>query len=190
VAAAAIVGGTTAYVGGGKFANGAVTAAFGRLFNDEQNSKKVGDFVEVTDPITGKRIMVHRDYANDNLLKSGKNDGNVSLNAEVSAHFMPVGAKAGVGFSVDVVDPNACVQGTFCETFGVGMHLTGGFSAGAGVTPLKSGLNYYGGVFAVRGTSSIELLNNGFSRGVVNLYGGGASAGSMGCYTYSICINN
>lgn len=36
-AVAAVVGGTVSRVGGGKFENGAVTAAFGHLFNDEQH---------------------------------------------------------------------------------------------------------------------------------------------------------
>ena len=36
VAASAVVGGTAAELGGGKFANGAVSAAFLRLFNDEK----------------------------------------------------------------------------------------------------------------------------------------------------------
>lgn len=35
IAAAAVVGGTTAVLDGGKFANGAVTGAFSRAFNDE-----------------------------------------------------------------------------------------------------------------------------------------------------------
>jgi hypothetical protein len=34
-ATAAVIGGTAGYLGGGSFVNGAVTGAFGRLFNDE-----------------------------------------------------------------------------------------------------------------------------------------------------------
>ena len=40
IAMAAIVGGTTAAMTGGKFANGAVTAAFSRAFNDEATAAK------------------------------------------------------------------------------------------------------------------------------------------------------
>lgn len=38
VAAAAVVGGTASKISGGKFANGAVTGAFSRAFNDEMHS--------------------------------------------------------------------------------------------------------------------------------------------------------
>jgi RHS repeat-associated protein len=40
IAAAAMVGGTVAELSGGKFANGAVTAAFARMFNDEMHPLK------------------------------------------------------------------------------------------------------------------------------------------------------
>uniref|UniRef100_UPI0024A75B2B RHS repeat-associated core domain-containing protein n=1 Tax=Pelagibius sp. Alg239-R121 TaxID=2993448 RepID=UPI0024A75B2B len=41
-AAAAVVGGAVAELGGGKFANGAVTGAMSRFFNDEHGLKKLG----------------------------------------------------------------------------------------------------------------------------------------------------
>lgn len=37
--AAGVVGGTASELGGGKFANGAYTGAFGRLYNDEAGIK-------------------------------------------------------------------------------------------------------------------------------------------------------
>ena len=40
ITAAAAVGGTASVMSGGKFANGAVTGAFSRAFNDEANHKK------------------------------------------------------------------------------------------------------------------------------------------------------
>jgi RHS repeat-associated protein len=41
VAAAAVLGGTAAELGGGKFANGAITAAFLRLYNEEKTMQEV-----------------------------------------------------------------------------------------------------------------------------------------------------
>uniref|UniRef100_UPI0035650070 hypothetical protein n=1 Tax=Immundisolibacter sp. TaxID=1934948 RepID=UPI0035650070 len=38
---AAVIGGAASVVGGGKFANGAVTAAFARTFNDEVTYEKM-----------------------------------------------------------------------------------------------------------------------------------------------------
>ncbi len=46
VAVAAVVGGTTSALTGGKFANGALTAAFGRAFNSEAASRKTRIFTE------------------------------------------------------------------------------------------------------------------------------------------------
>ncbi len=41
VAAAAVVGGTASKLGGGKFANGAVAGAFGRLYDDEHDRRQI-----------------------------------------------------------------------------------------------------------------------------------------------------
>lgn len=60
--AAAVVGGTGSVIGGGKFANGAITGAFSRLFNDDLAKPPFPGAVQTKDPITGKWIWVHRDY--------------------------------------------------------------------------------------------------------------------------------
>ena len=39
--ASAVIGGTASEIAGGKFANGAMTAAFGRLYNEELSDRKV-----------------------------------------------------------------------------------------------------------------------------------------------------
>ena len=54
--AAATVGGLTSVLGGGKFADGAITGAFSRLFNDEgENLRKLFSKDQVVNP-TGKGI--------------------------------------------------------------------------------------------------------------------------------------
>ena len=50
-AIAATVGGTASYIGGGKFGNGAVTAAFVHMFNTEDHPKKVSDIDRVGMPM-------------------------------------------------------------------------------------------------------------------------------------------
>jgi hypothetical protein len=47
VTAAAAVGGTASRLGGGSFTNGAVTAAFARLFNDEAHRRKIASSYSV-----------------------------------------------------------------------------------------------------------------------------------------------
>lgn len=49
--AAAIVGGTASVIGGGKFANGAMTGAFSRLFNDDARDQKMRRVLD-----TGKQV--------------------------------------------------------------------------------------------------------------------------------------
>ncbi len=53
VAAAAVVGGTASAIGGGKFANGAVSGAFVRLFNEEAHQYKLGLAAMVHGPDDG-----------------------------------------------------------------------------------------------------------------------------------------
>lgn len=54
VIASAVIGGTASVIGGGKFANGAVTGAFGYLFNEVAHSggRRSGTW----DPVTDRRI--------------------------------------------------------------------------------------------------------------------------------------
>jgi hypothetical protein len=65
--AAAVVGGTTSELAGGKFANGATTAAFVHLFNSEgqalsgthsDEELKWGEWTTETDPLTGEEYRV------------------------------------------------------------------------------------------------------------------------------------
>ena len=64
VTTAAVVGGTTAEVTGGKFANGAYTAAFARLANDENKKKKK----EVATVVTTEQLS----YSNADIEAIGK----------------------------------------------------------------------------------------------------------------------
>jgi hypothetical protein len=88
-AAAAVVGGTASALGGGKFANGAVTGAFSHLFNQEMTRKKLR-----------MNIAVDDGYADE---KAG-----VAAIERVSAHFKSEFAKtlinADLEFTVSKVD--------------------------------------------------------------------------------------
>lgn len=44
IVAAAVVGGTTSVMSGGKFANGAITGAFSRAFNDDAHQERISDY--------------------------------------------------------------------------------------------------------------------------------------------------
>jgi hypothetical protein len=57
IAASAVVGGTAAELGGGKFANGAVTAAFLRLYNEEQHRDRQSIEIRRALPVTGQYRM-------------------------------------------------------------------------------------------------------------------------------------
>jgi hypothetical protein len=81
VAAAAVLGGTTSALTGGKFANGAITGAFSRAFNDElhgSNSEKIvddfgatkiGNQILFTDG-QGVRMWIDPDFLNKAVLKN------------------------------------------------------------------------------------------------------------------------
>lgn len=75
IAMAAIVGGTTAAMTGGKFANGAVTAAFSRAFNDEATVAKLKDEAR----LFGQDVM--NGVVRDRIVQFGKGvaDGTASM---------------------------------------------------------------------------------------------------------------
>ncbi|WP_263078639.1 DUF637 domain-containing protein [Endozoicomonas sp. Mp262] len=57
VFAAAVVGGTASEITGGKFANGAVTGAFSRAFNDEMHAKEARQYRDRISQLDPKVVM-------------------------------------------------------------------------------------------------------------------------------------
>jgi len=109
VAAAALVGGSVSALTGGKFANGALTAAFSRAVNDEAHSvddfgqtRPTGDFVMFRDGF-GRRMWIHRSMVAQAVVQNAgpPTDFEAVLSGEVEgqASFR---AGAGVGVRIDI----------------------------------------------------------------------------------------
>ena len=78
IMAAAVVGGTVAEVTGGKFANGALTGAFSRAFNDELHSR-FGDNRAFTIPKQSTQLKQLVDRANAIVNRDPGEDGTVLI---------------------------------------------------------------------------------------------------------------
>lgn len=78
VVANAVVSGTVSEIGGGKFANGAVTGAFAMMFNDmmHQGQKKIRDISKKGLVFTGKNKKLVRKEAYEFMIKRSKETGN------------------------------------------------------------------------------------------------------------------
>ena len=77
IAVAAIVGGTASAAGGGKFANGAVTGAFSRAFNDESHWKRFKDEMrffgqDMMDGVVRDRMAEYGRGVADGVVSMGK----------------------------------------------------------------------------------------------------------------------
>jgi hypothetical protein len=135
---AATLGGTASVLGGGKFANGALTGAFSRAFNDEMEHtrrgyRKVGGALKGTAEIEG-------------AVQSG---GGIHIGL--------------VGVSLTTsIDSNACVVTTQCSKIGLGLFQ--GVGAGASLSLTKTGSNILNtlGIFLETGVgpSSISYSIN------------------------------
>ena len=89
--AAATLGGTAAVLGGGKFANGATTAAFVHLFNDEVARLKVNT----------KKIEVEL----ESFLKvNADTDGNFTFSGDIKALSFTVGENGEISGNISVVE--------------------------------------------------------------------------------------
>ena len=78
VVANAVLCGTVSEIGGGKFANGAVTGAFAMMFNDmmHQGQKKIRDISKKDLVFTGKNKKLVRKEAYEFMIKRSKETGN------------------------------------------------------------------------------------------------------------------
>jgi hypothetical protein len=104
IAAAALLGGTTSALTGGKFANGAISGAFSRAFNDENNHRKeyekyvvndeayadlkaeisitADDVIKVALDQEGITVSRLRSYENFELEINSNNEASVSIAGE------------------------------------------------------------------------------------------------------------
>ena len=202
-AAAATIGGTVTVIGGGKFANGAVSAAFSRLFNDTlrvvQNQsisspeippKPEGDFQLVQNVDTGDYFWIHRGGVED-LMKYGTGGapGQVSyftMDGGASIFVLFIGGSGSYGVTIDSLG-NRCTTYTACLRVGLGAFVGGGPSVGVGTTkPIKAdrrvgiefGAFLEGGFGPAGGLSggvgeNSSTVSKGFLGGGVGKAGGG-----------------
>ena len=115
-AASAVVGGTAAVLGGGKFKNGAITAAFAHTFGLIARNASAKSFRE--------RAFAQAEAdgvfsVNPNASLADNTGGRVSLGGRLSFFFGGAGGTVGGSVGVDT-DLNMCVQVTTCGRLGVG----------------------------------------------------------------------
>jgi RHS repeat-associated protein len=179
---AAAIGGTASKLGGGDFANGALTGAFQRLFNDDAHTEEqrraaaiegFADFVEQSRAALGD--------ANADRLKSFGEDYFDSLdfssNSTQGIVFegtaaLGVGTVVGGAFVVDQTGMSGLISGGISAGFSAGVSFTVGIISYPGA---RDGLEGFGGAF----NANLGLLVGGeyemiFSSGSVGHYFGPA----------------
>ena len=128
----AVVGGTTSVLGGGKFANGAITAAFQHLFNDEHGRPKA-------------QLVLQEKLAGQTITDSWKSpthyhmalDGIMAINAELGADLVSLASfEDGDSDMVHFLITSA-PQGTLTVTVS---HGGGGYFAGIDESEFKASL--------------------------------------------------
>lgn len=188
-------------LGGGKFANGATTAAFGYLFNECGHRDCFGTSppfpgaVQTKDPMTGKWIWVHRDYIGKVATYAAQPTvaANVNPGVEGSIFAGVVGASFSGGAAFDS-NANSCFSGQACLQLGLGGFIGGGGSLGGGVgSPLSTGRSDSFGLFYNAGSGgagggSLSISGDGVGGAKGFLGGGlGAAGGVQFCQSYNSC---
>jgi len=85
VIAAAVVGGTTSVISGGKFGNGAVTGAFSRALNDEHKHGETEAQKQITD-----KIKIGAELKNRLMKTYGDSDGKLKFSKDLKAVTLTV----------------------------------------------------------------------------------------------------
>lgn len=188
--AAGIVGGTASVIGGGKFANGAMTGAMSRMFNDLAHDE------------TAKQTNDHQKQAK-NSLNADASKGNPTVTGSVEAGGQVfggvIGASVSTGLTGDTLNPNACTVTTSCVQFGLGVFAGAGGSMGGGVSSeaLRSGTTESFGIFgnigafgaAAGGSLNFGGGSAGGAKGFLGV-GKGISGGVQFCQSSLSCLRN
>ena len=193
--ARAVIGVTYSDITGGKFANGAATAAFSRLFNDDPN---------------GGRELAQQTNDNQNQQQQGNNSLNtdeskgiptITGSADVGGQIFGgvFGASVSTGGVVDTLNPDLCSVTTACVQFGLGVFGGAGVSLGAGFSAeaLRSGPTDSFGVFGNIGAFGAAAGGNinfgegsvGGAKGFLGV-GKGISGGVQFCRSSLSCIGD
>lgn len=179
VTAAAIVGGTASEVGGGKFANGAMTGAFIMLYNDDEHEEKEGSFLKSLI----KQFQKDIDFISSQI--------DIAKSADAIGLVISMGAEAGISVSVDLAILVKFQNGpdrtnwVLYSTGAIGSGLLSVYGEGSGV------LYYYQGNvdnftrYSIIGQATdtnfnIGPFSVGRSVGAVDEYGGRVVAHSVG----------
>jgi hypothetical protein len=188
--AAGVVGGTASVIGGGKFANGAMTGAMSRMFNDLAHDE------------TAQQTNDQQKQAK-NSLNADASKGNPTVTGSVEAGGQVfggvIGASVSTGLTGDTLNPNACTVTTSCVQFGLGVFAGAGGSMGGGVSSeaLRSGTTESFGIFgnigafgaAAGGSLNFGGGSAGGAKGFLGV-GKGISGGVQFCQSSLSCLRN
>lgn len=187
---AGLIGGTGSYITGGDFGYGAFSGAFGQYWNGERHA----GFVETVDPVTGKKMYIHRDYVG--ALVTQHVPPAVSPNGVVSADgslFLFIfGGSAGVSTGLDA-NGNVCVAANACGQFGYGAYIGSGVSYFGGASAMSDGTAGSAGLFFNAGvgkslSGAIMYTNPGVMLGKGGIgVGTGANVGLQFCVSRTVC---
>ncbi|NHQ94337.1 hypothetical protein GYK42_28635 [Janthinobacterium lividum] len=193
-AISAAAGGSASILGGGKFANGAVTGAFSYLFNDSLHNEfcresvcdrfeslKTSPIGKLYNYIFGERVGV---------------PVNATYGYGGTAFAGVVGYSADAGIALDSTR-NACLYINSCTAVGMGATIGHGNVIAAGTGALTSSKTEYTGAFWTGGNGLLgsgQYLKDNSGNGVVGRgFGGvgvGAAAGGLVCTMQTKCIRN
>ncbi|VVM21577.1 hypothetical protein BSPWISOXPB_2364 [uncultured Gammaproteobacteria bacterium] len=164
-----VVGGIAAELGGGKFANGGMSAAFSRMFNDLSSAYE----------------CMGRCHGNDygKALKTNNVIGRFygSMGVEIGGHALIAGGRFYKGGYYDS-GGGSCVATTVCIRFGPGVMVEGGASFQGGViTDSLDNINgFSAGVGVGIGIGSVKGGNISVGSGAAGVSAGGHFSGRAG----------
>jgi RHS repeat-associated protein len=190
----AIIGGTASVIGGGKFANGAVTGAFQYLFNAEGEKARE----ERMRRLQGPGLNALRPYWEAIFGQDRPPASSIALIAAGGVEGSVFVAVVGTSLAVSPITfdtyGNSCFSGQACVQLGLGGFIGGGLSGQLGVgNPLTSGKSDGFGAFYNSGAAgaaggSVMFSSGGVdgARGFAGV-GTGASGGVQLCQSYYSC---
>jgi hypothetical protein len=194
MAAATIAGGTVSVITGGKFANGAKTAAFGYLFNcflSPGSCRGQSSFEGNYEPSALRRWW--------NTAFGADTAGQGAITASVAVNAMVVDTGGSMEYSVGKSSDNACFAVKGCVIQGAGAYVGVGAGLGAQSQNLQSGRAESREGVIMGGTGpaadvSFQVENNqivAVQRGIPRAgIGYGGAAGAASCIQQSICLKN
>lgn len=180
-AMSAALGGTASMISGGKFANGAITAAFARIFNDQMSARQALSEMKKYLSDSAQQLKGEITNAGPETLQGG-------VGAYAAQHILIYGTSMDGGLLFDA-SGNSCAYTSTCQRIGLGLGIEWG---GVGSAAVSSD-HLTPGITEVHGPYIDFVPGSGLSGGILynsTTFSGGKGAlaeGAMMGVGYQFC---